>query len=380
MILSDRTRRVSLAVIAIVAALSLAVAVAEKHARAIVPAITAGKTALLNAASDATQENADPASIQAPIQTPAAAAVSSTSAPIGAVTYRSLVPSDWLEAQGAKTNSTLIATAAQQNRLLPATNPQVIQVRAILQKLIPYSLKWNDRAKNWQWEVNVVRSPDIDAICLPGGKLVIDTGMLERLGLNEDETALLMSHLIAHALREHARARIGQQQVAELNNGKVPNANLFDAKGASDAAINVGPELLAMRYGPDDETEADVIGADIASRAGYDPRAGLALWQKVDRIARRRPVPPFTLAHPVSDKRLKDLKKRQKDMLPLYAKATGKSVDTLPPYHAGHWYPGGKPKPAVNVEEPVEKHEEAKPFSFITQLPHRFLELFRHND
>lgn len=159
----------------------------------------------------------------------------------------------------------------------------------------------------------------------------------------------------------------------------MPNANLFDAKGASDASINVGPALIGMQYGPDDETEADVIGADIASRAGYDPRAGLALWQKVDRVAHRRPAPAFTLAHPVSDKRLKDLKKRQKDMLPLYAKAIGKSVDALPPYRTGHWNPGGRSKPAA-VEEHIEKHDDDKPFSFITRLPHKIFAFFHHSD
>jgi predicted Zn-dependent protease len=131
---------------------------------------------------------------------------------------------------------------------------------------------------------------------------------------------------MAHALREHARASAGQWQT-DAQRAKQAGATTAEPAQISDL-------LRSVQYSPDDETEADVIGADIASRAGYDPRAGLTLWRKVDWVAKRRRT-PFTLAHPVSDKRLADLKKRQKDMLPLYAKAIGKSVNALPPYRVG---------------------------------------------
>ncbi|MGI4862230.1 MAG: M48 family metallopeptidase [Janthinobacterium lividum] len=240
-------------------------------------------------------------------------------------TFRSMVPSAWLETQGAQTYAQVLGAASRAHRLEPASNARVIQAREILQRLVPYALKWNDRARNWKWEVNIVRSRDINAFCLPGGKIVINTGMLERLKLNNDETALLMSHLVAHALREHARARIGEQQTVAH-----PNGALTDRWSAADIAA----QLVGMRYGSSDETEADVIGADIASRAGFDPRAGLVLWQKVDWIGRRQRL-PFTLAHPLSARRLADLKKRQRDMLPLYAKAKNTTVARLPPYRPG---------------------------------------------
>lgn len=270
---------------------------------------------------------------QSPMAAVSAGAVENSSDAAGSpTTFRSLVPSSWIEAQGNHAYEALIATAERQHRLLPATSPEVRNARETVQKLVPYALKWNDRAKNWKWEINVIRSPDINAICLPGGKIVLYTGMLERLKLNRDETALLIAHLAAHALREHARARIGQQQVNALDDGKI--SPLFGVKGMPPTDLDVGPSLIALRYGPDDETEADVIGADIASRAGYDPRAGLVLWEKLERVAHRRSL-PFALAHPISIKRLKDLKKRQRDMLPLYAKAIGSRVDRLKPYYAG---------------------------------------------
>ena len=248
------------------------------------------------------------------------------------------MPSDWIEAQGEHAYDRTVAFAAQQDQLVPDSNPQAKRVHAILDKLIPFALKWNDRAKAWHWEVALIRSPDIEALSLPGGKFIIDTGMLDRLGLNDDETAILIGHLMAHALREHARGRIGELlQPAGPATGKFPSG--MTARGVEGNAINITPELLGMRYESNDETEADVIGADITSRAGYDPRAGLAFWQKIDRISHWRSPPEFTAAHPISDKRLKDLKKRQKDMLELYAKAIGKPVNNLPPYREGKWSP-----------------------------------------
>lgn len=252
-------------------------------------------------------------------------------------TFRSIVPPEWIEAQGAHAYDRAAAFAAQQDQLVPDSNAQAIRLHAILNKLIPFALKWNDRAKDWHWEIALIKSPDIEAMSLPGGKFVIDTGMLDRLGLNDDETAILIGHLMAHALREHARSRIGESlQTIEQAQG-IPTG--ITARGMEGNHVNIAPELLGMRYGPDDETEADVIGADITSRAGFDPRAGLAYWSKIDRISRWRSPPAFTAAHPISDKRLKDLKKRQKDMLELYAKAIGKSVGNLPPYREGKWNP-----------------------------------------
>lgn len=253
------------------------------------------------------------------------------------LTFRSIVPPEWIEAQGAHAYDRAAAFAAQQDQLVPDSNAQAARVHAIFNKLIPFALKWNDRAKDWHWEIALVKSPDIDAISLPGGKFVIDTGMLDRVGLNDDETAILIGHLMAHSLREHARSRIGESLQAIEQAQGIPTG--ITARGVEGNRVNIAPELLGMRYGADDETEADVIGADITSRAGFDPRAGLAYWQKIDRIGRWRSQPAFTAAHPISDKRLRDLKKRQKDMLELYAKAIGKPVGDLPPYREGKWNP-----------------------------------------
>lgn len=245
--------------------------------------------------------------------------------------FRNLIPSPVLEAQAADEFAEIVRGAAHAGRLYPATDPRVVRVLTIVDKLIPYSLKWNERARNWKWEVAVIRSPDIRMYCLPGGKIVIYSGMLDRVRLNDNELGMLLGHEIAHALREHARERLGEQQAAQLDSsGTIPQ--LFGLADLGVAPLGIGSQLLEMKYSNTDETEADVIGSDIASRAGYDPRAAITLWDKLAAATRSNRDQGYIYVHPYTPARRADIMKRLPDMLPLYAKAIGKTVDALPDY------------------------------------------------
>ncbi|SDV50292.1 M48 family metalloprotease [Chitinasiproducens palmae] len=247
----------------------------------------------------------------------------------GGDAFRHAMPAADLELQGDATYQRLIGNARASRTLLPANDARVRRSRAILQKLVPYALKWNDRARDWRWDIEVVRSPMIDAIALPGGKFVVYSGIIDKLSLRDDELALLLAHLSAHALREHARGRlasVAQDRVADERISRL--FGLVPPVGAQGLRTD---RLLGLRYGTADETEADVIGADIASRAGYDPRAAINFWQKVALANRRHPL-DFALVHPYTYKRELALRKRLNDMLPLFAKALGYTVQTLPPF------------------------------------------------
>ena len=225
----------------------------------------------------------------------------------------------------------IVYGAQHADRLYPDTDPRVIRVQTILDKLIPYSLKWNERAKNWKWQIAIVRSPDIRMYCLPGGKIAIYSGILDRARLNDNELGMLLGHEIAHALREHARERLGEQQAAQLDSsGTIPQ--LFGLADLGAPVLGIGSQLVEMKYTPTDETEADVIGSDIASRAGYDPRAAITLWDKLAVATHSNRNQGYIYVHPYSPARRADLMKRLPDMLPLYAKAIGKTVDELPDY------------------------------------------------
>jgi Zn-dependent protease with chaperone function len=246
-----------------------------------------------------------------------------------AAVFRNLITSSTLEAQAADEYALIIHEASASGRLLGNDSPLIRRSRVIVDKEIPFALKWNDRSKNWKWEINVVRSNDIRMYCLPGGKIVIYSGLIERLRLNDNELGMMIGHEIAHALREHARERLGRQQAAQLSAESIPQ--LFGFGDLATAPINLGAQLLDMQYSPADETEADVIGSEIASRAGYDPRAAITLWKKID-FATRRSDNGLIHVHPYGPQRRADLMKRLPDMMPLYAKAIGKTVDQLPNY------------------------------------------------
>jgi hypothetical protein len=245
--------------------------------------------------------------------------------------FRNLIPSQQLEAQAADEFEQIVYGAQHADRLYPDTDARVIRVHTILDKLIPYSLKWNERAKNWKWQIAVIRSPDIRMYCLPGGKIVIYGGILDRVHLNDNELGMLLGHEIAHALREHARERLGEQQAAQLDSsGTIPQ--LFGLADLGAAPLGIGSQLLEMKYTPTDETEADVIGSDIASRAGYDPRAAITLWDKLAAATHSNRNQGYIYVHPYTPARRQDLMKRLPDMLQLYARAIGKTVDELPDY------------------------------------------------
>jgi Zn-dependent protease with chaperone function len=243
--------------------------------------------------------------------------------------FRNLIPPATLEAQSAQEYAQVIHDAERDKTLLPDSKPLVKRVRDIANHEIPFALKWNDRAKNWKWEINVIKSPDERMVCLPGGKIVVYSGLIDKLHLNDNEIGMMLGHEIAHALREHARERLGKQQAAQLGAGAMPQ--LFGFSNYGSPQPDIGDQLMSMRYSPADETEADVIGSEIASRAGYDPRAAVTLWNKID-TGTRRADDGFIWMHPYGLDRKQDLLKRMSDMMPLYAKAVGKTIDQLPNY------------------------------------------------
>ena len=289
--------------------------------------------------------SASPSTAAAPVPPSAAEAAQPTGAAVpakaytptpqqvrygNAIAFRTLIPSTLLEQLTASEYAQIVQAAADSDRLLPANQPRVKRLRSIVMKLAPYSVKWNDRVKNWTWEVNAIRSRDIRITCLPGGKVLVYGGMLDRIRLNDDEFGVLLAHGIAHALREHARSNFSATSQTSLRAATLPP--LFGVGDPLPQALNLGARLQTLRFDPTDETEADVIGGDIAARAGFDPRAAITLWDKLAAATRANKTTGFIYMHPYSATRRQDLLNRLPDLMPLYAKATGKRVDTLPDY------------------------------------------------
>jgi Zn-dependent protease with chaperone function len=230
---------------------------------------------------------------------------------------RKLIPASQVEQSASTQYLALLRQAEGKRALAHNDHPQVQRLRAIAAKLIPFSQRFNPRANEWKWEVNLIGSRQLNAFCMPGGKIVFYTGILESLKLTDDEVAMIMGHEIAHALREHARERIAKSTLTNLG------ASLLGelvAGGQFAGAFRLGGDLLNLKFSREDETEADLVGLDIAARAGYDPRAGITLWRKMMSANRNAPL-EFLSTHPAGDSRIHEIESKLPDVIPLYEKA-----------------------------------------------------------
>ncbi len=214
--------------------------------------------------------------------------------------------------------------AAQSKKLLNRDAQQTERVRAIARRLIPVTAVFRADAPGWKWEVNVISSKELNAWCMPGGKIAVYTGLIEQLQISDDELAGVMGHEIAHALREHGREKVGQAtgvNVAAALGGALIGAYFGVDAGLGQRVIGSVGELAFMR--PNSrafEQEADRIGVELAARAGYDPSAAISLWEKMGRVSGGQP-PQWLSTHPSHESRIADLRVYAQRVRPLYLAA-----------------------------------------------------------
>ena len=230
----------------------------------------------------------------------------------------------------------MLKQAHEKDAVATDSNPQLIRLRAIANRLIPFTKRWNPDSANWKWEVNLLNSPTVNAFCMPGGRIAFYNGILTKLNLTDDEVAAVMGHEIAHALREHARAQAGKNAVTSTV-ARVGGSLLAGYFGLDprlgDAGGSAVAQVSALKFSRNDESEADLVGLDLAARAGYDPRAGVALWQKMAAVNKSQPI-GFLSTHPTGSDRIKNMNDHMNLVLPVYARAKGLDANKLRPYRS----------------------------------------------
>jgi predicted Zn-dependent protease len=234
--------------------------------------------------------------------------------------FAKLVPAADVEKSALQQYQQMLQQAASKNALGPDGHPQVVRLREIANKIIPHSYDWNPRARQWKWEINLIGSNQINAFCMPGGKIAFFTGILTQLSLTDDEVAMVMGHEIAHALREHARERMGKsaatQGLSRLGGAVVSGLFGIDPR-LTDMVAREGANLLTLKFSREDETEADLVGMELGARAGYDPRAGVTLWQKMSAANKNAP-PQWLSTHPSGTTRIQEMEANMPKVLPLF--------------------------------------------------------------
>jgi len=202
-------------------------------------------------------------------------------------------------------------------------DPQMTaRVRAIASRVVRSSGAFRPDAASWNWEINLIRSDEVNAWCMPGGKIVVYSGLISKLQLNDDELAAVIGHEIAHALREHARERASEQLTSGL---------LIQGGAAVLGVGRAGADLIEMVYTvtkglPNSrlhESEADRIGVELAARAGFDPRAAISLWRKM-AANDAGGGPQWLSTHPSANSRIRELEVYANRVMPLYEQARPK--------------------------------------------------------
>jgi Zn-dependent protease with chaperone function len=235
-----------------------------------------------------------------------------------ASSIRTLIPAEEMESSAKQQYVQVLTDAKSKNALAPNDHPQLLRLHGIARRLIPFTSQWNPRVSNWRWEVNLIGSKQLNAWCMPGGKIAFYTGILDQLKLTDDEVAMIMGHEMAHALREHARERLAKSRgTGILLSGA---SALFGLGQWGDLAANLGTQLLSLKYSRDDETEADLVGLEIAARAGFLPEASVNLWRKM-LGANGNGGPSFLSTHPSGGNRIQELEANLPKVQQLYQEA-----------------------------------------------------------
>jgi Zn-dependent protease with chaperone function len=230
-----------------------------------------------------------------------------------------LLPAATVEKSAGQQYGQLMRAAAQKG-LLNTDKQQLERLRRIARELIPHATRFNSNAQAWRWEVNLITSKTVNAFCMPGGKIAFFTGILDSLQLTDDEVATVMGHEIGHALLEHGRARMSEQVLKNV--GISVAAAVFNLGQLSAELLAQGANLaVSLPYARRQESDADLIGMELAARAGHDPRAAVAVWQKMSKFgqaAGKGQPPQFLSTHPSHESRIREIEANLPKVMPLF--------------------------------------------------------------
>ena len=242
--------------------------------------------------------------------------------------FASAVSADTVESQAGLQYRQLLQKAGSDRALAPPDHPQLQRLKYIGARMVPFTSECNSRAAQWQWEVNLIGSREINAFCMPGGKIAFYFGILSELQLSDDEVAMIMGHEAAHALLEHAREQMGKNTITTgaLRLG----AALLGWGQVGDVAAQGAGQLASLAYSRSDESEADALGLIMAAKAGYDPRAGVTLWQKMGAAGGGAP-PQMLSTHPSGPARIKDIESKLPGVMPIFDAAPKPTRRFSPP-------------------------------------------------
>lgn len=199
--------------------------------------------------------------------------------------------------------------------VLDRSSANARRLDAIGRRLIAQVPVFRADAAQWDWQISLIKNDELNANCGPGGKIIFYSGIITKLKLTDDEIAAVMGHEIAHALREHGREKMTQAYGVQM---ATQLGSIVGLDSSMLQMANTGVKyVMTLPNSRNNESEADLIGLELAARAGYNPNAAVSLWQKMDRANSGTP-PEFMSTHPSSTTRISTLQAAIPKVLPLY--------------------------------------------------------------
>ncbi len=232
-----------------------------------------------------------------------------------------LISEDTAIAQSAEAYSAMVKPLAEKGKV--NSDPKVLaRVERITSRIVAQAVKYRPESENWNWSIRVIDDPEtVNAWCMAGGRMAIYTGLIEKLNATDDEIAQVMGHEISHALLAHTAERMSRALAMQLGIIGVAATQSSDTQGSmvvqgvSLAAV-VALELPNSRTA---ESEADVVGIELAAKAGYDPRAAETLWKKMaQQSGSGESRFDFLSTHPAPVKRMETLRELAPKMMVYY--------------------------------------------------------------
>jgi len=219
-------------------------------------------------------------------------------------TVRVGLSSDQEQALGAQSLQEVLQTSE-----VVTSGPAVALVTKVAKRLVAVV---DENSRNFEWAVSVIDSPEQNAFCLPGGKIVVYTGILP-VTRTEDALAAVMGHELAHATLRHGSQRMLQQKLVQtaMMGAQVSMSDMeVGQKRVLLGVLGAGAQYgILLPYGRDHESEADEVGLRYMIRAGYDPYETIGFWERMAELSQSQQPPEFASTHPSHETRIDNIKR-----------------------------------------------------------------------
>lgn len=216
----------------------------------------------------------------------------------------------------------LIVDDAKSQKALDTSSATYKRINSVFLKMKPFADQANKTGQTFNWKLSGLKSNDLNAFVMPGGKVVFFTGIVNQLKLTDAEIAAIMGHEMTHALEEHAKRGAGATAITDLavNLGKQYAGEKLGSVGSQ--AVDIGSKYgVGLPYSRSLESKADRGGLMLMAQAGYNPEAAITVWEKMNKVTggAGNGAQKFTSTHPSNNDRIKDLNKNMVEAKQLYS-------------------------------------------------------------